>query len=667
MRIKGLDILFIASIVLMMVISSCGTTKQKLNKINKGQLDSVSFNMPQKSAVPAEIQAQKFVQDTIIIKDAEGNETFLMKAIEDEETGEMVATEVLNAATVTARFQNLAERRGKVDLEFLVTVPAGMMHERWQFRLYPDLFVLEDSTRLDPVLITGKAYREAQLRGYERYRKFLSRIVQDDMQFLNVYQFELFLQRNIPQLFAFKTDSSYVSEAAFKSHYGLDEQEIVEHYINKARRKANNQLKRKRGKMQDKYIPAPIVTEGIRLDSVVTTNQGDIVYHYVQTIETRPKLKKATILLAGDIYEADKMIYHLPEMEPLVYYISSMSSFADESIVKYLTKVIERRAEANTAYKIDFEVAKSEIKPELGENAKEIARIKENLASLMQNEVFDLDSISINATASPEGSYDLNSRLAHSRSVSVTNYFTKYIKHYKDSLEREKGFSMVVGDDMDETIVAQEKMPDIRLTPRSTPENWEDLAEYIRRDTVMTDDQKNEYFDHHDKHKPDAREAKLKNYSWYPHMKKNIYPKLRTVKFNFFLHRKGMVKDTVHTTVVDSTYTKGVWALKDMDYDTAISMLAPYNDYNTAVAYIGKDRNLSALQILEPMERTAPVNYLLGILYSRIGEVQKAVECYMLSVEQEPMYRHRGNLDPEISVLIKQYGLFKEEEEVIYW
>lgn len=667
MRKKGFDILIVSSIILMVIISSCGTTKQRLKEINKGQLDSVSFNMPQKSAVPAEIQAQKFVQDTIIIKDAEGNETFLMKAIEDEETGEMVATEVLQAATVTARFQNLAERRGKVDLEFLVTVPAGMMHEKWQFRLYPDLFVLGDSTRLEPVLITGKAYREAQLRGYERYSKFLSRIIQDDMEFLNVYQFELFLQRNIPELFAFKTDSSFVSESAFKSHYGLDEQEVVEHYINKARRKANNQLKRKRGKMQDKYIPAPIVTEGIRLDSVVTTNQGDIVYHYVQTIETRPKLKKATILLAGEIYEAEKMIYHLPEMEPLVYYISSMSSFADESIVKYLTKVIERRAEANTAYKIDFEVAKSEIKPELGENAKEIARIKENLASLMQNEVFDLDSISINATASPEGSYDLNSRLAHSRSVSVTNYFTKYIKHYKDSLEREKGFSMVVGDDMDETIVSQEKMPDIRLTPRSTPENWEDLAEYIRRDTVMTDDQKNEYFDHHDKHKPDAREAKLKNYSWYPHMKKNIYPKLRTVKFNFFLHRKGMVKDTVHTTVVDSTYTKGVWALKDMDYDTAISMLAPYNDYNTAVAYIGKDRNLSALQILEPMERTAPVNYLLGILYSRIGEVQKAVECYMLSVEQEPMYRHRGNLDPEISVLIKQYGLFKEEEEVIYW
>ena len=668
MIIKENKIVLFLALVLIAFASSCGTQK-KLSKINKGQIDSVAFNMPKKSAAPAEISAQKFVQDTIIIKDADGNDTFLMKAIEDEETGEMVATEVLNAATVTARFQNIAERRGKIDLEFLVTVPQGMLEDRWQFRLYPDLFILEDSTRLDPVLITGESYRKAQLKGYERYDKFIASIVQDDLEFLNRYQFELFLQRNVPELYAFKNDSSYVSETSFKSYYGLDEQAIVEHYINKARRQANNKLKRKKGKMFDKYIPAPIVKEGIRLDSVVNTNKGDIVYHYVQTIETRPKLRKATILLSGEIYESDEKVYSLPDMEPLTYYISTTSSFADESIVKYLTKVIERRAEANKAYKIDFEVAKSDIKLDLGENAKEIARIKENLASLMNNEVFDLDSISINATASPEGSFALNEKLAQSRSASVTKFFTSYIKEYTDSLEREKGFSMVVDDEMSETIVGREKNkdPQITLSARSIPENWDDLDEYIRRDTLLTDEDKEDYFRHQDKDKLDAREDKLKKYPWYSHMKQNIYPKLRTVKFNFYLHRKGMIKDTIHTTVVDSTYTRGVMALKDMDYDTAIPMLAPYQDYNSAVAYIGKDRNLSALQILEPMEKTAPVNYLLAILYSRTGEIQKAVQCYMTSVEQEPSYRHRGNLDPEISVLIKQYGLFKEEEEVIYW
>ena len=173
MTIKENKIFFIAVLVLLVIINSCGSQKT-LTRITKGQVDSVVFNMPQKSAVPAEIAAQKYIQDTIIIKDAEGNDTFLMKAIEDEETGEMVATEVLNAATVTARFQNIAERRGKIDLEVLVTVPQGMLDDRWQFRLYPDLFILEDSTRLDPVLITGESYRKAQLKGYERYDKFVS-------------------------------------------------------------------------------------------------------------------------------------------------------------------------------------------------------------------------------------------------------------------------------------------------------------------------------------------------------------------------------------------------------------------------------------------------------------------------------------------------------------
>lgn len=186
----------------------------------------------------------------------------------------------------------------------------------------------------------------------------------------------------------------------------------------------------------------------------------------------------------------------------------------------------------------------------------------------------------------------------------------------------------------------------------------------------MTDDQKQQYFDLHGTLTPDAREAKMKSYKWYSYAKKDIYPKLRTVKFNFYLHRKGMVKDTIHTTVVDSTYTRGVQALKDMDYHTAIALLGPYEDYNSAVAYISLDRNLSALQILERMtgaERIASVNYMLAIVYSRIGRIQEAVQCYLDSVQQEPYYRHRGNLDPEISVLIKQYDLFKEEEEVQYW
>ena len=68
------------------------------------------------------------------------------------------------------------------------------------------------------------------------------------------------------------------------------------------------------------------------------------------------------------------------------------------------------------------------------------------------------------------------------------------------------------------------------------------------------------------------------------------------------------------------------------------------------------------MKILSKMEKTAEINYLLAILYSREGDQENAVECYVMACKQNHSYVYRGNLDPEISVLIKMYGLNQEEE-----
>ena len=90
------------------------------------------------------------------------------------------------------------------------------------------------------------------------------------------------------------------------------------------------------------------------------------------------------------------------------------------------------------------------------------------------------------------------------------------------------------------------------------------------------------------------------------------------------------------------------------------------DDFNTAVAYIGTDRNANAMRILEKLEKTDKVNYLLAVLYSRQGDFEKAVECYVKSCRQNPSYVFRGNLDPEISVLIKTYGLNSESDDEVF-
>lgn len=651
---------FISALSLILFLHACSAQK-KLDRLRTGETPSAQLSLGRQESFIPQIKNETVSRDTLKIKDEDGTEILIMKAIKDEETGEMVAADVLDAAMVTARFRNIAERKGKVDLAFQVIVPASMRDSRWQLRFYPDMYVLEDSIRLEPVVITGQAYRKAQLKGYEHYDKFLSKIIHDTTAFINVRQLEIFLKRNIPQVYAFKTDSTYVSEEEFLSAYGVSERQAIDHYTNKFAKNMNERRKARKDKMYRKYVKAPIVTEGIRLDTVMVNSEGDFIYNYVQTLNTRPKLRRADIVLSGEIYEQEKKLYTIPRSEPLTFYISSIVAFVDNT-ERYLTKVVERRASANTECRIDFEVGKAEVRPELGENAASISRIEKTLASLLENETFDLDSVVVSATASPEGSYSFNGRLAQKRSEAVSGYFGRYMTHYADSLVDAAGISMdIEGNDMQYA----RSVSLIKLTPRCIPENWDDLHTLVEKDVVMNVDQKDDFFRHFKTKDPDSREAKMRSGDYYKYMKESLYPQLRTVKFNFYLHRKGMVKDTVHTTVIDSTYMRGVQALRDMDYEAALALLRPYEDYNTAVAYMGMERNRNAMRIISKMERTPEINYLLAILYSREGDLDKAVECYMKACRQNHSYVYRGNLDPEISVLIKMYGLNQEDDEYI--
>lgn len=654
------QLLYIPALILLsLVLYSCSTQK-KLVQLRKGEAPTAQLSLGRQESFVPEIKNQAVSRDTLKFKDDDGTEIIIMKAVKDEQTGEMVATDVLDAAMVTARFRNIAERKGKVDLAFQVIVPASMRDSRWQLRFYPDMYVLEDSIRLEPVIITGAGYRKAQLRGYEQYDKFLSRIIEDSTAFINVRQLEIFLKRNIPALYAFKTDSTYVSEEEFLSAYGVSEQQAIQHYTNTFAKNMNERRKARKDKMYARYVKSPIVTDGIRLDTVMVTSEGDFIYNYVQTINTRPKLRRADIVLSGEIYEQEVRLYEVPRSEPLTFYISSLAAFVDNT-ERYLTRVVERRASANTECRIDFEVGKADVRPELGDNATGIRRIESTLASLLENEIFDLDSIVVSATASPEGSYEFNGRLAQRRSESVSRYFESYMRHYADSLVEAAGVSM----NLEGTVMEQTRKVDvIRFTPRCIPENWADLYALVEDDVVMNVDQKELFFKRFKTKNPDARENRMRSDDYYKYMRDALYPQLRTVKFNFYLHRKGMVKDTVHTTVLDSTYMRGVQALRDMDYEAALALLRPYEDFNTAVAYMGMDRNRNAMKIISKMEKTAEVNYLMAILYSREGELDKAVECYVRSCKQNPSYVYRGNLDPEISVLIKMYGLNREEEYI---
>ena len=155
---------------------------------------------------------------------------------------------------------------------------------------------------------------------------------------------------------------------------------------------------------------------------------------------------------------------------------------------------------------------------------------------------------------------------------------------------------------------------------------------------------------------PDETERRLSRMQQYRYLREKIYPQLRSVKFDFHLHRLGMKKDTVHTTELDTVYMAGLQAMKDLDYKKADTFLRPYRDYNSALACMSADYNHTAWDILSDMEdKDAKVCYLKAMVLSRLEQYDEAMKYFRLSIGYDPYMEYRANLDPEMDKLVQLY------------
>ena len=643
------------ALTVLLLVSSCAVNR-KITNLREGNYSADLAFLKDAFTPELDSTSTSTVTDTLKVTGLDGEEMLIMRAVKDDD-GEMVAHDVLDAARVTARFRNIAERNGKVNINFQVIVPEEMVDSKWQLRLFPDMFILQDSIRLDPIYITGQDYRRTQLRGYERYDRFVSSIITDTSVFVNAFLLDNFLRRNFKEVYAFKNDTTFVSDETWHSAFGVTGPEAVKHYTYSMRKKINERKKSRMDRMFKKYVKSPIVSEGLRLDTIMRSVDGSFIYDYIQTINTRPKLRRVDIYLSGDIYEQEDMIYSIPKTGPLTFYISTLAALVD-SRERYLTRIVERKASADTRCNIEFATGSHELDYSLGFNAEEMQRIRGYLSSLIQNETFDLDSVVVTSYASPEGKASYNASLSSRRAASFRGELDNWMNGYLDSLKRVQGFYI----DEDGHVSVRTSLDKVKMTSRSHGENWETLDMLVESDTLITDEQRHEYMSLKDIEK-DRREYLMQSKPWYADMKERLYPQLRAVRIDFHMHRKGMIKDTVHTTVLDSVYMDGVQALRDMDYERAVALLRPYGDYNAAVAHMGMGHDATAASILERLDHDARINYLMAIICSRKNDDRQAVEYYIRACEQDPTYVHRGNLDPEISLLIERYGLNKQDEE----
>ena len=373
-----------------------------------------------------------------------------------------------------------------------------------------------------------------------------------------------------------------------------------------------------------------------RLDTIIPTGTN-FNYYYSQEIAT-DESKSMDLYLAGNVFALDKSTFNLPQSDTITYFVSSMIQFLDPS-ERFVHKIIERHAEANFSAHITFPVGRENIDEDLNDNAIEIAKVQDIIKQLTWSSEFMIDSINMTASASPEGEWLLNEALAKRRAVSLKNYFAKK---------------------MDDRVGV-----DTLFNAKWIAEDWKRVYELISQDNYLTS--KNQILDIISAEPdPDKRELLIKKKypAEYAHIKDSIYPRLRTVEFQFNLHRSGMTKDTIHTTEPDTLYARGRELLKSRKYKDALAILIEYNDYNTAIAYMSLGYDKPAYDILLKEQKSANQQYLLAILCSRFGKEEEAVRRFLHACELDNSKVYRGALDPEINRLIRKYNLNKKIEEL---
>lgn len=600
--------------------------------------------------------------DTLQRVDFRGREVLLMSAVKDEQTGEMVVSDRIDPVVVEARFRNIAERNGYVNIAFDINIPSRILYSECQLRLYPQLSFLSDTLNLDKVYITGDKYRREQLRGYELYEKFLNSIIPDTSDFVDVFTrkalLERFVERNFKEVVLLKHDTSYVDMESSSRLFGVTLGEAIEHYSKKWLVRRNGRLEDKKEKMFEKYVKNPFEHTGVRLDSVVRGDEG-LRYCYRYELKTVPGLKKVELRIGGELFDSQKRLYAMPEAGPVTYYVSSLSSLAVTG-TRYRQEIVTRDMEVNSSAYITFNVGDYSYCDTLASNAAQMRRVQNILQTVLADSSYVADSMIISSSSSPEGGYLYNRILSEKRAGSIKEYLLKYMNRVNDSINGgiwEVNLMTGPGGSSEEERYVQGRRLkyDADFIKVCEADPWPRLERMIFSDSVLREDIiLADAFSIPD---PDARERALSKSRHYGYIKEVLYPELRRVDFTLKLHRPGMLKDTLCTYQVDTVYMKGLEALDSQDYREAVALLQPYADMNSALAYLCLGYNHSAKAVLENLPKDARRDYLLAVASARMRDEGGAAKYFLSSVEQDASMRHRGNLDPEISAIIKKYAL----------
>ena len=188
---------------------------------------------------------------------------------------------------------------------------------------------------------------------------------------------------------------------------------------------------------------------------VSPTYPGPGTYEIVLSTNWKDWMETATFSMDSEIRGCGNCLKNIDgigeELVPLAQTDFVQRSYFPEFI--YVTPVAEavKMREISARAYIDFPVNRTEIYPDYRRNPEELAKIRATIDSVRNDKDINITSLHISGTASPEGSYQNNIRLAKGR--------TESLKDYVQSLYR---------------------FPTGFITTSYEPVDWQGLAEFLR-------------------------------------------------------------------------------------------------------------------------------------------------------------------------------------------
>lgn len=357
-------------------------------------------------------------------------------------------------------------------------------------------------------------------------------------------------------------------------------------------------------------------------------NRKSQEYHYQVVVPHQEWMNRSTFVMDEDQCGCNSVV--LASTQNNITNIDLVKEFIPSLVFIKPEAEVKSRNEVGKAY-LDFQVGKTNILENFRNNPVELAKVNQLFNAINSDENLTIKRVTIHGYASPEGSYDLNNRLASERAQAFKQYLTS--KHHFRGVEVEVNH---------------------------TPEDWVGLREYVVDSSIDNKEAILSIIDNSMDYDP--KEWKLK--STYPEQYKELlqtcYPTLRRSEYVIdytirafsveeakrLLKTKPQLLSLEEMYLISQTYEVGSEEFQEV-FDIAVRMYPndPIANLNAANISLSKKNLDDAERYLDRVDvDRAEKIHALGVLEAMKGNREEAKVLFQ-KAEQLGVLEAKENLE----------------------